>query len=180
AGIAYTGGPIPLGYLGLGDVFVFVFFGLIAVIGTVYVQAVTTLQILFPVGIYWQFIPSAAIISSIAVGCITTNILVVNNIRDIETDRQAGKKTLAVRLGYRFSRLQYLSLYGIAYVVPIWLFVNGYSWVILFPELTLPFAGVLSYKVFQYRSGEKMDELLKQTGMLLTSFSILLTIGFIL
>ncbi|MFB6254094.1 MAG: 1,4-dihydroxy-2-naphthoate polyprenyltransferase [Halobacteriaceae archaeon] len=179
AGIAYTGGPLPLGYLGLGDVFVFVFFGVIAVIGTVYVQAVTTLPQLFPLGIHWQFIPSASIISSIAIGCITTNILVVNNIRDIETDKEAGKKTLAVRLGYRFSRLQYLSLLGIAYAVPIWLFVNGYSWAILLPEVTLPFAVILSYNVFQYRSGEKMDEMLKQTGMLLTSFSVFLTIGFI-
>src|SRR5436190_1453489 len=104
AAILYTGGPWPLGYHGLGDVFVFIFFGLIAVTGTYYVQA--------------GALSGAAIAAAVPVGLLVTAILVVNNVRDIETDRAAGKRTLAVRLGRRASRVQYALLVATAYVVP--------------------------------------------------------------
>ncbi|MFP4542365.1 MAG: 1,4-dihydroxy-2-naphthoate polyprenyltransferase, partial [Opitutales bacterium] len=92
-GIAYTGGPYPLGYNGLGDVFVFIFFGLVAVTGTYYVQALE-----------WSL---ASLVASIPVGLLSVAILIVNNYRDIDTDTVAGKRTLAVRLGRRLTRAQY-------------------------------------------------------------------------
>ncbi|MCA1554975.1 MAG: 1,4-dihydroxy-2-naphthoate polyprenyltransferase, partial [Chloroflexi bacterium] len=90
--LAYTGGPFPLGYHGLGDLFVFIFFGLVGVMGTYYIQT-------------GEF-DLVALMAAIAVGLLVTNILVVNNLRDIETDRAAGKRTLAVRLGERATRIQ--------------------------------------------------------------------------
>lgn len=111
AGIAYTGGPFPLGYHGLGDLFVFLFFGLAAVCGTYYVQAQT-----LSAGALWAAIP---------MGALTTNILVVNNLRDIRTDRAVGKKTLAVRLGVQWTRIEYLLLLGLAYLAPILMWVLG-------------------------------------------------------
>ena len=101
AAVAYTGGPKPFGYMGLGDIAVFVFFGLVAVVGTYYVQALT--------------ITPASIIASLPMGALITAILVVNNLRDIDTDRQAGKHTLAVRFGRRGARLEYTLLLAAAY-----------------------------------------------------------------
>ena len=109
--IAYTGGPFPLGYHGLGDIFVFTFFGLAAVAGTYYVQV--------------QTITAPVLWMAVAMGLLTVAILVVNNLRDIESDRQANKRTLAVRFGEQFARLEYvLCLLG-AYIVPVALWGAG-------------------------------------------------------
>ncbi|MDH5760125.1 MAG: 1,4-dihydroxy-2-naphthoate polyprenyltransferase [Gemmatimonadota bacterium] len=102
--VLYTGGPFPLAYHGLGDVFVFVFFGLVAVSGTYYVQ-----------GLAW---PADAFLAGVGMGALNTAILVANNLRDIETDARAGKRTLAVRLGRRGSRIEYLLLLAVAFAVP--------------------------------------------------------------
>ena len=104
AGIAYTGGPWPFGYHGLGDVFVFLFFGLVAVGGTYYVQAL-------------QWAPGT-LLAGIGVGALTTAILVVNNLRDVETDVRAGKRTLAVLLGRRGTQVEYTLLFSIGALVP--------------------------------------------------------------
>jgi 1,4-dihydroxy-2-naphthoate octaprenyltransferase len=119
--VAYTAGPCPLGYAGLGDLFVFLFFGLVAVPATAYVQA--------------GAVPPVAWWASIPVGGLATAILVVNNLRDRHTDRRAGKRTLAVRLGHRAVRLEYTVLLGIAYAVPVALAWRGAS-----PFLLLPLA----------------------------------------
>jgi 1,4-dihydroxy-2-naphthoate polyprenyltransferase len=111
--VLYTGGPFPLAYHGLGDVFVFVFFGLVAVGGTYYVQALE-----------W---PADAILAGVGLGALSTAILVVNNLRDIETDTKAGKRTLAVRLGERGTRSQYVLMLVIAAVVPF-VGVVMYGW----------------------------------------------------
>lgn len=104
AGVAYTGGPWPFGYRGLGDLFVFVFFGLVAVGGTYYVQALA--------------LPAAVLWAGAAIGALTTAILVVNNLRDRKTDARAGKRTLAVLLGERVTRLEYTLLLAAAAAVP--------------------------------------------------------------
>lgn len=103
--VLYTGGPFPLAYHGLGDLFVFVFFGLIAVGGTYYVQ-----------GLAW---PADAWLAGTGLGALSTAILVVNNLRDIETDTKAGKRTLAVRIGVRATRFQYLGMLLVAALVPV-------------------------------------------------------------
>jgi 1,4-dihydroxy-2-naphthoate polyprenyltransferase len=127
AAIAYTAGPLPLGYHGLGDLAVFLFFGLIAVVGTFYVQA--------------KYLTWVTIVAAVPMGALITAILVVNNIRDADTDRQAGKHTLAVLLGRRGARIEFLSLILIAYITPLvlWLGFGMRFWVLL-PILTIPLA----------------------------------------
>ena len=111
--VAYTGGPFPLGYHGLGDLFVFVFFGLIAVAGTVYVQ----------MGVF----PPEAWLAGAGVGAMSTAILVVNNLRDIDTDARAGKRTLAVRLGRAGTQMEYVWLWSVAGLVPA-VGISAYGW----------------------------------------------------
>ncbi|HWO11556.1 MAG TPA: 1,4-dihydroxy-2-naphthoate polyprenyltransferase, partial [Polyangiaceae bacterium] len=136
--ILYTGGPYPLGYHGLGDVFVLIFFGFVAVCGTVFVQLHT--------------LPTLAIWASIPVGSLATAILVVNNVRDRDTDVIANKRTLAVRFGTRAGQAEYLLLIWLAYVVPLILVarrdldVSG-----MLPFLSLPWAIVLIRRVLRDR-----------------------------
>jgi 1,4-dihydroxy-2-naphthoate octaprenyltransferase len=164
AGILYTGGPWPLGYHGLGDVFVFVFFGLIAVTGTYYVQA--------------GAVSPTALVASIPVGMLVTAILVVNNVRDVETDRLAGKYTLAVRLGRQATRLEYTLLVGGAYVVPplMWL-THAASALAWLPWLTLPLAYRLVRTVATREDGPALNGALKGTGRLHLLFGVLFAIG---
>lgn len=125
--VAYTGGPYPLGYHGLGDVFVMIFFGFVAVCGTTFVQLGT--------------VPTLALIAALPLGCVTTNILVVNNLRDRETDARAGKRTLAVRWGRRGAEIEFVGLYALAYLSPLWLlFMRGFGPWILLPWVTLQVA----------------------------------------
>src|ERR1700744_2130698 len=130
AGVAYTGGPKPYGYEGLGEVFVFLFFGVVAVTGSYYVQ-VTAL--------HWEAFALAG-----PVGLLAAAILVVNNIRDADTDRRAGKRTLAVRLGRERTRVMFAAVVYLAYVaVPVtWVFRPTTAWVML-PWLTLPLAAAV-------------------------------------
>src|SRR5581483_6897161 len=125
SGIAYTGGPWPLGYHGLGDVFVMAFFGFVAVCGTVFVQL--------------GRVPGLAIAAAVPVGALATAILVVNNVRDRATDVRAGKRTLAVRFGRRAALVEYAALLAAAYAVPIGLAVGGRPWAAL-PVLSVPVA----------------------------------------
>ena len=105
AAVTYTAGPKPFGYLGLGELFVFIFFGPVAVAGTAYVMT--------------HDITRLALLSSVAMGCLVTAILVVNNLRDIDTDRAAGKRTLAVRIGKEATRWEYAALIAVAYAMPV-------------------------------------------------------------
>jgi 1,4-dihydroxy-2-naphthoate polyprenyltransferase len=161
SGIAYTGGPFPLGYHGLGDVFVMIFFGFVAVTGTVYVQVGS--------------IPPIAWISAAAVGALTTAILVVNNVRDRHTDVRAGKRTLAVRLGKRGALIEQAILYLIAYAVPIALvpFCGPTPLVAL---ATLPFAVYLWRELWK-REGPPLNGTLVGTARLLAAHGALLSVG---
>jgi 1,4-dihydroxy-2-naphthoate octaprenyltransferase len=111
--VAYTGGPYPLAYHGLGDLFVFVFFGLIAVGGTYWVQALA--------------LPGDVLLAGAGMGALSTAILVANNLRDIGTDASAGKRTLAVRMGRNGTRIEYALLMAVAFAVPV-LGVAVYRW----------------------------------------------------
>ena len=166
AGIAYTGGPYPLGYNGLGDIFVFIFFGLTAVCGTYYVQAGT--------------LSAAAIWASIPIGLLATAILVVNNLRDIKTDRQAGKRTLAVRLGRRGAQIEYVLLAAIAYLIPLlmWLLSVAPAGVLL-SWLSLPMLPPLLRLIFNER-GKVLNQALEKTAQLELVFALLLSVGIIL
>jgi 1,4-dihydroxy-2-naphthoate polyprenyltransferase len=167
SGLAYTGGPFPLGYHGLGDVFVFVFFGVIAVTGTAYLQTE-----------HWS---SLALLLSIPIGLLVTNILVVNNLRDLPTDIAAGKRTLATRIGDRATRLQYALFMAVAYLVPLGLsFSQPGRRPMLLPLLTLPSGIKLVRRVLGGLSGRDLNLILKRTGLLLLAFGFLLSLATVL
>ena len=179
SGVAYTGGPYPLGYHGLGDLFVFVFFGVVAVTGTYYVQAAQVLADPLATGVPAGTLTATALLASLPVAGISTAILVVNNVRDMETDAEAGKTTLAVVLGYRWSRVQFVALLALAYAVPVWFWLTGVAPSVLLPLLTLPYAALVTRTVRTERSGEALDPALERTGKLLAGFSALFALGLV-
>jgi 1,4-dihydroxy-2-naphthoate octaprenyltransferase len=161
--IAYTGGPFPLGYYGLGDLFVFVFFGLASVAGTYYVQAKS-----IAAAAWWMAIPP---------GLIITAILVVNNLRDLENDRKAGKHTLAVMLGERASKAQYLICMIAAYlVIPLAVARGVVPWTALLTWVSLPLA-IRTTSVVLKQKGRSLNAALAGTGQVALLFSILFWIG---
>jgi 1,4-dihydroxy-2-naphthoate octaprenyltransferase len=161
SGIAYTGGPWPLGYHGLGDVFVMVFFGFVAVCGTVYVQLHT--------------VPALAVWAAVPVGALATAILVVNNLRDRTTDARVGKRTLAVRLGRRAVLVEYALLLAVAYAVPIAL-AASHPWRAL-PVITAPLAFIRLRQLAAATDGPTFNGLLAATGQLLLLHGVLFAIG---
>ena len=178
SGVAYTGGPYPLGYHGLGDLFVFIFFGVIAVMGTYYVQATAVLAAPLSTTVPPGTVTLTGFLASLPVAALSTNILVVNNIRDRQEDATTGKRTLAVRFGYRFSRLQYTGLLSLAYVVPGWLWlVEGLSATVLLPLLTLPVGLMVTRTVWSDTSGAALNPALETTGKLLAAYSVLFGLG---
>ncbi len=164
AAIAYTGGPWPLGYHGLGEVAVFIFFGLVAVLGTTFVQLGSV-----PVLAWWAALP---------VGFLASTILVVNNLRDIETDERAGKRTLAVRLGRSGTRWGWILLVLGAYAVPVvlWLSLEVGIWALL-PWLTAPLAFSLWRVVSREEDGPALNEALAGTAKLGVLFSLFFALG---
>ena len=162
AGIAYTGGPWPLGYHGLGDVFVLGFFGFVAVCGTAFVQLGAV-----PCLAWWAAAP---------VGALATAILVVNNVRDRAGDARAGKRTLAVRFGRRAALVEYALLLAIAYVVPLGLAVTGRPWAAL-PLLTAPIAFTHLRALAAAIDGPEHNRLLAATAQLLMLHGALFATG---
>lgn len=167
AGVLYTGGPRPYGYEGLGEVFVFLFFGIVAVAGSYFVQ-VKHLE--------WE-----AFALAVPVGLLAAAILVVNNFRDTDTDRRAGKRTLAVRLGRERTRVLYAGMVYLAYLAaPVtWVFGPLRPWVLL-PWLTLPMAAGVVRTVRNHTDGPSLNGALAQTGMLQLAFCTLLASGLLL
>jgi 1,4-dihydroxy-2-naphthoate octaprenyltransferase len=161
--IAYTGGPFPLGYYGLGDLFVFLFFGLASVAGTYYVQA--------------GFVSAAAWWMTLPPGLIITAILVVNNLRDLENDRKAGKRTLAVMLGERWTKAQYLICMTIAYLIlPFTAWMGIVPWSSLLAWLSLP-AALRATRIVLTQHGRPLNAALARTGQAALLFSILFWVG---
>jgi len=178
SGIAYTGGPYPLGYHGLGDLFVFVFFGLVAVAGTYYVQAAAVLAPPFPVGIPPETLPVAVLVAALPVAALSTDILVVNNVRDKEEDATTGKRTLAVRFGYGFARAEFLAMLLLAYAVPLWFFQRpGFTAAVALPYLTLPYAVGITRTILEETEGKVLNPTLERTGRLLAAYAVLFAVG---
>jgi 1,4-dihydroxy-2-naphthoate octaprenyltransferase len=161
AGIAYTGGPWPLGYHGLGDVFVMIFFGFVAVCGTAYVQL--------------GAVPALAVWAAIPVGSLATAIIVVNNLRDRASDVRAGKRTLAVRLGRRATIVEYVGLVALAYVVPLGLAL-GHPWTAL-PVATAPLALARIKQLAAASDGPAFNRSLAGTAQLLLVHGALFAVG---
>jgi len=164
--IAYTAGPYPLGYNGLGDIFVFIFFGPVAVIGTYYVQTGTVSAVS-----WW---------SSIPMGLLITAILVVNNLRDLDTDKKTGKKTLAVRFGLKFTQREYLLLVLLSYLVPVIILPSqGVSPWILLSWLSLPLTLSLIRDIYT-KKGKSLNQTLAGTARLALIYAVLFSVGYIL
>ena len=162
SGIAYTGGPYPLGYNGLGDVFVMIFFGFVAVCGTVYANMLTV-----PEAAWWMAVPP---------GALATAILVVNNVRDRNTDVEVGKRTLAVRFGRRAALVEYALLLAMSYGVTLTAWFQGSGAWILLPWVSLPMATKTFLGVCTLE-GEDLNPMLVATARLLVVFGALLTVG---
>lgn len=167
AGVLYTGGPRPYGYEGLGELFVFLFFGLVAVTGSYFVQV--------------QELPWEAFTCAVPVGLLASAILVVNNVRDLDTDRRAGKRTLAVRLGRERTRILYAGMVGVAFVLaPLcWLLGSMTAWLFL-PWLAIPLALPLVKVVRTRVDGPTLNGALAKTGMLQLVFCLLFSAGILL
>jgi 1,4-dihydroxy-2-naphthoate octaprenyltransferase len=166
AAVAYTGGPFPLGYHGLGDVAVFAFFGVVAVCGSYWVQTLT--------------LPGAVLAASVPMGALASAILAVNNLRDVATDARAGKRTLAVRWGARAARAQYALLLTAAYGTPPLLVAAAAAPVgALLPLLSLPWALALARRV-AHESGPALNPVLAATARLELGFAVLLAGGWLL
>ncbi len=170
AALAYTGGPFPYGYRALGEVFVFIFFGLVAVVGTAYLQALRLNPLFF--------------LASIPVGALVTAILVVNNLRDIPTDAAAGKRTLAVILGRRRTALEYALLLGVAFALPATLAAVGLSaggglraLAQGLPLASLPLALPLMRTVRDFEEPGELNHVLKGTARLALVFGLLFGVG---
>ncbi len=164
AAIIYTGGPFPIGYHGLGDLFAFLFFGVAAVVGTYYVQALT--------------VSREAWAAALPMGALVTAILVVNNVRDLETDRAVGKRTLAVILGRQAACVEYALLLVVAYLMlPVfWLGLGMGPWALL-PLVTAPQAVRLARALYLERPGPALNRLLAGTAQLLLFYAVSFAIG---
>ncbi len=165
SGIAYTGGPYPLGYNGLGDVFVFVFFGLVAVCGTAFVST--------------GAVPALAWLAAVPVGALATAVLVVNNVRDRNTDVGAGKRTLVVRFGRRFGTVEYALLWAAAWAVPVLLAVRDGAPVRLLPLLTIP-AGIKLIRTVATTEGRPLNDTLASTAKMLLAFGVLFSLSLVI
>ena len=166
AGLAYTAGPYPLAYRGLGDIFVFMFFGIIGTVGTYYLHTNNLSLVSF--------------VASIPVGSLITNILVVNNYRDFEEDKAAGKFTLAVKLGKTFTRYQFVFLLVLSFFIPavLFLFFN-FSFLIFLPYLTLPAAFKIIMMLYKLE-GTQLNKTLELTAKLSALYGLLFSAGIIL
>lgn len=164
--LAYTGGPYPLGYHGLGDLFVFIFFGLAAVCGTYYAQI--------------QHLAPSVFIPALSIGLLTVNILAVNNLRDIATDRVSGKRTLAVRLGEKGTQVEFGACLALAYLIPLGAAIARLvsPWVLL-SWLSLPL-GLSLYREMAVVRGRALNKTLARTGQLDLFFSALYSLGLVL
>ncbi len=166
-GVLYTAGPLPLGYHGLGELFVFIFFGPVAVGGTYYVQAMDINSI-----VLWAGVPP---------GLFSVAILTVNNLRDIDSDRRVGKKTLAVRFGRTYARIQYVGAIVIGSLLPLTFYVGTGDHIFAGATALVALAAMPAIKsVFCRPIGVHLNETLAMTGKLLLLYSFLFSVGWLL
>ncbi|MDZ7807108.1 MAG: 1,4-dihydroxy-2-naphthoate octaprenyltransferase [Gracilimonas sp.] len=166
-GVLYTGGPFPLGYNGLGDVFVFIFFGFVAVMTTYYVNALE-----------WS---EASFWASIAVGALCVNILVVNNLRDVEQDKKSGKRTLGVLLGDTALKIEYVLMAALAYAIPPhFYFVLGYDLWVFLPFVVAPLLIFYCYRIWSEVDKSNLNGMLEKTAKFMILYGFLFSLGILM
>lgn len=167
AGILYTYGPFALAYTGLGDIFVVVFFGPVAVGGTYYLQSLT--------------LSPLVLLAGLGPGLIATGLLAVNNLRDIDGDRKVNKRTLAVRFGVTFARIEYLLCLSIPALLPfVFVFLTKAHHYALFASLVFLFGLPALRTVWTSRDGHQLNQVLATTGQLLLLYGVLFSVGWII
>jgi 1,4-dihydroxy-2-naphthoate octaprenyltransferase len=164
-GYIYTAGPYPLAYLGLGDLFVILFFGLVAVGGVVFLQVGRWLE--------------EALVLGLQIGLHATVLIAINNLRDMEGDIKVGKYTLPVRFGKRFARSEILALCFLPFFINIYWFSKGYYWAAGLPFLCLPLAARISFLVFNFEPSLIYNDFLAKGAGLHLLFGLLLAVGFV-
>lgn len=165
-GYAYTGGPFPLAYVGLGDLFVILFFGLVAVGGVYFLLT----------GGYGL----SAFIAGLQIGMLATVMIAINNLRDLDQDREVGKKTFAVRLGPKRGRLEVLFLFAAAFALNLYWFSQGNSWAAALPLLAVPLAGKVMVNLLRTEASREYNFLLAKGAAVHMLFGLLISVGFIL
>ncbi|MBK9294711.1 MAG: 1,4-dihydroxy-2-naphthoate octaprenyltransferase [Oligoflexia bacterium] len=163
---AYTAGPFPLAYIGLSDIFVLLFFGVIAVVGSFYVQALSLHKL--------------AVVAGLQIGFLAVVLLAINNFRDMEQDKIANKKTLAVRFGAKFMRLEILFCLLAPYLLLYFWYNTGFLKAAILPVLSLPLAIYIFIQIYKTKPSEKYNKLLAKAGLLHMFFGLLLTLGILL
>ena len=167
SGLLYTGGPYPLGYLGLGDLFVLIFFGPVAVGGTYYVQALQ--------------VNTTVLVAGMGPGLLITAILTVNNLRDIEVDRKAGKRTLAVRFGKTFTRWEYALLVLVGISIPPFLYLRSGQHLSSLLSLLVVLPAISTFRgVFGHAEGPSLNPVLANTARMSLLYSLLFSVGWLL
>lgn len=162
-GYAYTAGPFPLAYLGLGDLFVVLFFGIVAVSGMFFLHTGE-----FTADAFWL---------GLQVGFHATVLIAINNLRDHEGDRRVGKKTLAVRFGERFSKIEITLLLLLPFVMNAWWFAKGAVWAALLPWIVLPLAIKIASALRKARPSPEMNKFLAMSAGVHLLFAVLLSLG---
>ncbi len=165
-GYGYTGGPFPLAYLGLGDLFVVIFFGLVAVGGVVFLQT--------------HALPDSVWIAGLQVGLLATVLIAVNNLRDLDQDKLVNKKTLAVRLGPKLGRIEVLLLIAVAFMLNGYWLYHGFGYAFGLPFIALPLAIRVVWRLLCSQAGVEYNQILAQAAMLHMLFGVLLGIGLII
>ncbi len=165
-GYAYTGGPFPLAYVGLGDVFVIAFFGLVAVMGTFFLHAKT--------------VTASSFVLGLQIGLLATVLIAINNLRDAPNDARVGKKTLAVRFGQGFARFEIAAFCFVPFVMGFYWAAQGHLLAALLPVLTLPLAIKVVKGVYSHPVGPVYNQFLAKSAALHLLFGLMLSIGFIL
>jgi len=164
SGILYTGGPMPLGYIGLGDIFVFIFFGPVAVCGTFYVQALE--------------LPPEVFIAGLGPGFLGMALLSVNNLRDEPTDKKSGKKTLAVRLGQGFARAEFIITIFLSIIIPVFLafYINSHWFICISILIVIPGYYAICQILFA-KNGVELNKTLSITGKIILLYGLLFSLG---
>jgi 1,4-dihydroxy-2-naphthoate octaprenyltransferase len=178
ASLAYSSTRFPLGDHGLGDPLFFVFFGPVSVVASYYVQAAARLAEPWTLGLPAGTVTGTALAAGLAIGALTTNILLVDNIRDLDYDRSKGERTLAVIIGARWTRIEYLALLVFAYLVPLWFWLRaGFGPSVLLPLLSFPYGLLVARRVWRGRTHEALIPMSPQAGQVLLAYALLFVLG---